>query len=103
MYAIVETGGKQYRVEKGAKLHVEKLDVEPGNEVTLDKILMLGGEECKIGVPYISGASIRAEVLAQDRGKKVLVFKRRRRKDSKSLHGHRQDYTYLLIKDIIIE
>lgn len=101
MYAIVETGGKQYRVEKDWKITVEKLPLEPGQEVVLDKVLLIGGDECKIGRPYVEGASVRAEVTAQARRPKVLVFKRRRRKDSKTMHGHRQDCTWLLIKEIM--
>lgn len=102
MYAIVESGGKQFRVEEGAKISVEKLAVQPGDEVVLDKVLMIGGGECKIGTPYLEGVLVKAEVLAQNRGPKVLVFKRRRRKDSKSLHGHRQDYTELRVKQIAV-
>lgn len=100
MYAIVETGGKQYQVEEGSRILVEKLAVEPGAEVVLDKVLLIGGDGCKVGTPYLEGATVKAEVVAQGRGPKVLVFKRRRRKDSKSLHGHRQDCTALRIKSI---
>ena len=100
MYAIVETGGKQYQVEQGSRIVVEKLAVEPGAEIVLDKVLMIGGDGCKVGTPYLEGVTVQAEVVAQGRGPKVLVFKRRRRKDSKSLHGHRQDHTALRIKSI---
>ncbi len=100
MYAIIETGGKQYRVEQGSKISVEKLALEPGAEVVLDKVLMTGAGDCRIGTPYLEGVEVRAEVMAQTRAPKVLVFKRRRRKDSKSLHGHRQDCTVLRITDI---
>lgn len=100
MYAIIETGGKQYRVCEGARIDVEKIGAEPGSEVVLDRVLLLGGGECKVGTPYVEGASVRAEVAAQGRGRKVLVFKRRRRKDSKCLHGHRQDFTTLKITGI---
>lgn len=100
MYAIIETGGKQYRIEPDWKIAVEKLDIEPGQEVALDKVLLLGGAECKVGAPFVEGALVRAEVVEQIRGKKVVVFKRRRRKDSKCKHGHRQDYTVLRIKEI---
>lgn len=101
MYAIVETGGKQYRIERNSKIIVEKLPLETGQEVILDKILLVGGDACRIGAPYVEGASARAEVVAQGRRPKVLVFKRRRRKDSKTMHGHRQDCTWLLIKEIM--
>lgn len=100
MYAIVETGGKQFRVEQGAKIIVEKLALDAGQEVTLDKVLMLGGGDLRIGTPYVEGVLVKAEVLAQGRRPKVLVYKRRRRKDSKTMHGHRQDCTVLKIKEI---
>lgn len=100
MYAIIETGGKQFRVEEGAKIIVEKLQANAGDEVTLDRVLMLGGGDRRIGTPVVEGASVTAEVLAQGRRPKVLVFKRRRRKDSKTMHGHRQDCTFLRIKQI---
>lgn len=100
MYAIVESGGKQYRIEPDWKIAVEKIDAKQGDEITLDKVLLVGGDECKIGSPYLEGATVKAEVLEQIRGKKVIVFKRRRRKDSKCKHGHRQDYTMLLVREI---
>lgn len=100
MYAIIETGGKQYCVEPGNTIAVEKLPAKTGDEITLDKVLLLGGEERKIGTPYVSGASVAAEVVNQGRTPKVLVYKRRRRKDSKTMHGHRQYATFLRIKQI---
>lgn len=100
MYAIIETGGKQYHVEQGDTIVVEKLAAGAGSEVTLDRVLMLGGESFQVGAPYLAGASVLAEVLEQGRRPKVIVFKRRRRKDSKTKHGHRQDCTTLRIKSI---
>lgn len=100
MYAIVETGGKQFRVEEGRSLTVEKIDAEPGAIIDLDKVLMTGGDECRVGAPYLEGVVVRAQVVAQARRPKVLVFKRRRRKDSKSMHGHRQDCTILRVTEI---
>lgn len=100
MYAVIETGGKQFRVEKGNTISVEKLDAKKGDEITLDKVLLLGGEERHIGTPYVAGATVRAEVVDQGRGPKVLVYKRRRRKDSKTMHGHRQYCTFLRIGEI---
>lgn len=100
MYAIIETGGKQYSVEEGSKILVEKLPVEAGSEVTIDKVLLLGGEKVQIGAPTVASASVTAEVVEQTRGAKVLVFKRWRRNDSRKLRGHRQDYTVLKIKSI---
>lgn len=101
MYAIIESGGKQFRVEKGARISVEKLPGENGSEVAIDKVLLIGGDGCKLGSPYIEGASVKAEIVAQRRGPKLIIFKRRRRKDSKSKHGHRQDLTDLQIKEIV--
>ena len=101
MYAIIETGGKQYRVEQGSRISVEKLPSDKGSEVVIDKVLLLGGDACRLGSPYIEGASVKAEVTDQRRQPKVIVFKRRRRKDSKSKRGHRQDCTDLLIKEIV--
>lgn len=101
MYAVIETGGKQFRIEKGDTIAVEKLNAETGKEITLDKVLLLGGgAECQIGTPYVSGASVQALVVNQGRKPKVLVYKRRRRKDSKTMHGHRQYCTYLKITGI---
>ena len=100
MYAIIETGGKQYRVEEGSKIVVEKLAAQAGSDVTLDKVLMVGGADCKVGSPYLAGAAVTAEVGEQGRGPKVMVFKRRRRKDSKTLRGHRQDCTTIRVKSI---
>lgn len=101
MYAIVETGGKQYHIQKDSKFSVEKLPGSPGDEITLDKVLFIGGENRKIGTPYVEGASVVTEIMAQGRQRKVLIYKRRRRKDSKSMHGHRQDYTLLRVKEIL--
>ena len=103
MYAIIESGGKQFRVEPQSKIAVEKLDAEIGQELILDKVLLVGGDECKIGAPYVEGASVKAEVVEQFRAGKVIVFKRRRRKDSKVKHGHRQDLTKLLVKEINLQ
>lgn len=100
MYAIIETGGKQYRVEQGTKILVEKLPAAAGDEVTLDKVLMVGGGELRVGTPTVAAASVTAEVVEQLRGPKVLVFKRWRRNDSRKLRGHRQDYTALRITSI---
>lgn len=100
MYAIVESGGKQYQVEKDAVIRVEKIAAEPGSEVVFDKVLMTGGDACHVGTPYLKDVLVKGQVVVQGRGPKVLVFKRRRRKDSKCLHGHRQDYTAVRITAI---
>lgn len=100
MYAIIETGGKQYRVQEGAKLRVAKLSGEVGGEVTLDKVLMVGGGDTTFGSPYVENAKVTAEVLEHGRGEKIYVFKKRRRQDSRRMQGHRQDYTAIKIKAI---
>lgn len=100
MYAIIETGGKQYRVSEGTKLRVETLPAEVGGEVSLDKVLMLGGDNVIVGKPYVESAKVTAEVIEHGRGDKVLVFKKWRRKDSRKLQGHRQDYTCIKITSI---
>ena len=100
MYAIVETGGKQFRVEEGVKICVEKLDAPVGSEVSLDKVLLIGGGSLNVGAPYIAGAKVKATVLDHGRGDKILVFKKWRRNDSRKLQGHRQPFTALKITGI---
>jgi large subunit ribosomal protein L21 len=100
MYAIIETGGKQFRVEEGGKLRVATLAAEKGEQVTLDKVLLLGGDTLSVGTPYIENAKVTAEVLDHGRGEKVLVFKKWRRNDSRKLQGHRQNYTTIKITSI---
>jgi large subunit ribosomal protein L21 len=102
MYAVIKTGGKQYRVAANDKLIVEKLEGEAGATVEFTEVLMLGGEgEPKVGKPFISGAKVTAEVVEQGRAKKVIAFKKRRRKNSRRKKGHRQEQTTVLIKDIV--
>ena len=100
MYAIIDTGGKQFRVEEGCKLRVATLAAEKGEQVTLDRVLMLGGDNLSVGTPYIENAKVTAEVLDHGRGEKVLVFKKWRRNDSRKLQGHRQNYTTIKITSI---
>ncbi len=100
MYAIVEACGKQFRVEEGCKIVVDHLNVEVGSELTLDKVLMLGGENFKLGAPYVENATVKCEVMGQGRGEKIMVFKRWRRNDSRKLRGHRQDLTTLKVVGI---
>ena len=100
MYAVIKTGGKQYRVSEGQKLRVEKLAGAKGDKVTLGEVLLVGGDSPKIGQPLVTGASVTAEILAQDRGKKIVVFKFRRRKNYRRKTGHRQQYTELKITGI---
>lgn len=100
MYAVIRTGGKQYRVSQGDTLRVEKLPGEVGSAVTFDEVLMLGGEKVAVGKPLVAGAKVNAEITAQDRAKKVIVFKMRRRKNYRRKRGHRQWYTEVKITGI---
>ncbi len=100
MYAVIKTGGKQYRVSEGDTLKVEKLDVAAGETIEFDQVLMLGGEEIKIGTPVVEGAKVAAEVVSHGRGKKVTIIKFRRRKHSRRQQGHRQWFTELKITGI---
>ncbi len=102
MYAIVKTGGKQYRVSAGEKLQVEKLQAEVGAEVVFDQILMVvDGENVSMGKPLVAGASVKAKVLSHNRGEKIKIFKMRRRKHFRKTLGHRQDYTQIEISAVV--
>ncbi|MBL7575239.1 large subunit ribosomal protein L21 [Peptoniphilus asaccharolyticus DSM 20463] len=100
MYAVIETGGKQYQVKVGDKVKVEKLDVEEGANVSFDKVLIVGGETTKIGKPYVEGAKVEAKVLAQAKDKKIVVFKYKSKKNERKRRGHRQPYTLVEISAI---
>lgn len=101
MYAVFESGGKQYRVSQGQCIKVEKLDVEPGASVAIDKVLMVAeGGDIKIGTPYVAGGKVTATVKEQGLGQKIKIVKFRRRKQSGTTRGHRQAYTELEITDI---
>ncbi|MGZ8513643.1 MAG: 50S ribosomal protein L21 [Candidatus Limnocylindrales bacterium] len=101
MYAVIETGGKQYRVEVGTELEVELLDVEPGKTITLERVLLVGdGADSLIGRPLVAGAEVRAEVVRQSRGEKLISFKYRPKARSRVKKGHRQELTVLRINDI---
>jgi len=103
MYAVIETGGKQYRVEVGTELEVELLDVEPGKTVTIERVLLVAdGDESTIGRPLVADASVSAEVVSQTRGPKVISFKYRPKARSRVKKGHRQDLTLLRIADITL-
>jgi len=100
MYAVIKTGGKQYRVTPGTKLKVERLEGDVGSNVVFDKVLVLAdGESVKIGAPLVDGAKISATVVSHGRGDKVMIFKMRRRKHYRKTQGHRQCYTEILIDD----
>ena len=100
MYAIIETGGKQYTVEAGNKIRVEKLDAKEGDVVTFDKVVFVSGDEPKVGTPYVEGAKVEAKVLAQDKAKKVVVYKYKAKKNEGKKRGHRQPYTLVEISGI---
>jgi large subunit ribosomal protein L21 len=100
MYAIIETGGKQFRVEEGQELYIEKVDVEAGETVTFDRVLMVGGDDVKVGSPIVDGATVTAKVEKQGRGKKVVVYKFKPKKNYRRKQGHRQPYTKVVIDKI---
>ena len=100
MYAIVMAGGKQYKVQEGATITVDLLSAEAGSEYVLDKVLLVGGPEVKVGAPFVSGAAVTCEVAGHVKGKKLVVFHKRRRQDSHKKQGHRQSYTQLKVKAI---
>ncbi|MCR5348547.1 MAG: 50S ribosomal protein L21 [Bacilli bacterium] len=100
MYAIIETGGKQVRVEEGSIIYVEKIDAEVGSEITIDKVLFVGGESTKVGAPYVKGASVACKVEKQGKGKKIRVFKYKAKANERKTIGHRQPYTCLVVKSI---
>ena len=102
MYAVFKTGGKQYRVEKGDKLQVEKLPGNVGDAVTFDQVLLVsGGETLAVGQPLVGGAKVEAKIVRQGLGPKVVIFKFRRRKNYRRKTGHRQPFTALEITDIV--
>ena len=101
MYAIIKTGGKQYRVSNGQALRVEKLDGEVGDALDLEQVLLVGGDgDTRIGTPFLDGAKVGATIKAQGRAKKIIVFKKKRRKGYHKKQGHRQAYTEIEITGI---
>ncbi len=101
MYAIIEIGGKQFNVEKGTRLRTEKINQEANSELTIDKVLAVkNGDTMQVGQPYVNGATVKAKVVGHGRGKKVVVFKYKSKKNYRRTHGHRQHYTSILIEDI---
>ncbi|MDR1515336.1 MAG: 50S ribosomal protein L21 [Synergistaceae bacterium] len=101
MYAVIEEGGKQYRVSQGDRIRVEKRDIEEGAVLSIDKVLMIGrDDEVVIGAPYVEGASVTAKVLEHGKEDKVIVFKYRRKKNYRRFRGHRQQYTDLSVEVI---
>ena len=100
MYAIIETGGKQVRVEVGEKIYVEKLEAEKDATVTFDKVLLIGDKAVKVGTPYVEGATVTAKVVKQGLSKKIRVFKYKAKTNEHKTIGHRQPYTCLVIESI---
>ena len=101
MYAIVKTGGKQYRVEEGSTLFVEKLDGKKGDKITLEDVLMIGSDKTsKVGAPLVSGAQVTAEVVSQEKDDKVIIFKKKRRQNYRRKNGHRQLLTQIKVTGI---
>ena len=101
MYAVIKTGGKQYRVSSGEKIKVEQLTADVGSQVTLDKVLMVAdGDKISIGQPLVQGAKVQATIVGHGRGEKIRIFKLRRRKHFKKQQGHRQNYTEIQINEI---
>ncbi len=101
MYAVIKTGGKQYKVAAGEKLKIEQIPADVGSEITLDQVLAVGeGESLKFGEPLVSGAAVKATVISQGRHDKVKIFKMRRRKHYQKRQGHRQNFTEIWINTI---
>lgn len=104
MYAVIESGGKQYKVEEGSKILVEKLDVPVGDEIQLDNVLLASKEgEALLDKSALQKVKVLGVVIKQDKGKKIIIFKKKRRKDYKKTRGHRQYYTQIEIKQIVIK
>lgn len=100
MYAIVKTGGKQYCVEEGKKISVEKLDAEVGAEVVFDQVLLVAGDDVQVGAPVVAGAKVTAKVLEQGKGKKIRIFKYKAKSNYRRRQGHRQPYTKVEVTKI---
>jgi large subunit ribosomal protein L21 len=103
MFAVIKTGGKQYRVAEDQLVEIEKIPGDLGQIVQLADVLMLGGDQPKVGSPTIEGASVAAEVVEQGRGPKIIAFKKRRRKNSRRKRGHRQEFTMVRITEILMD
>ena len=100
MYAVIATGGKQYKVSEGDTVRVEKLEGDVGSKVEISEVLMVGGDDLKIGTPNVEKAKVTGLIVEQGKAKKILVFKKKRRKGYKKMQGHRQQYTALKIEKI---
>jgi large subunit ribosomal protein L21 len=103
MFAVIKTGGKQYRVAAEDLLKVEKIGGDPGEIIQFGEVLLVGGDNVALGAPTVPGASVAAEVLEQGRGPKIIAFKKRRRKNSRRKRGHRQEFTLLRVTEILTD
>jgi large subunit ribosomal protein L21 len=103
MFAVIKTGGKQYRVAAEDVLQIDKVKGDPGEIIQFGEVLLLGGDEVKLGLPTVAGASVAAEVLEQGRGPKIIAFKKRRRKNSRRKRGHRQEFTLVRVTEILTD
>ena len=101
MYALMEFMGKQYKAEKGALLQVDKMDVEPGETVDINSVLLVSGDKITVGAPYVQGAKVCAVVEGHKKAKKIIVFKYKSKKDYRRKQGHRQQYSLIKIEDIV--
>ncbi|MDX1647800.1 MAG: 50S ribosomal protein L21 [Longimicrobiales bacterium] len=104
MYAVFKTGGKQFRAEPGARIRIPSLELDPGESVTFDEVLLTGDDEenVQVGTPVVEGASVKAEVIRHGRGDKVIVFKRKRRKGYRRKQGHRQNFTEIKVEEVAL-
>ena len=103
MYAVFRTGGKQFRAEPGKKIRVPSLELEPGEAITFDEVLLASdGTAIQVGAPMVEGASVKAEVVRHGRDKKIIVFKRKRRKNYRRKQGHRQGFTEVRVDEILV-
>jgi len=103
MFAVIKTGGKQYRVAEDQLVEIEKVPGDLGQIIQLGDVLMVGGDQTKLGTPTVEGASVAAEVVEQGRGPKIIAFKKRRRKNSRRKRGHRQEFTLIRITEILMD
>ena len=103
MFAVIKTGGKQYRVAADDVIQIEKLAGEAGDTITFEDVLVLGGDEPKVGAPLVDGAAVTGEIVDQKRGRKIIIFKKRRRQNSRRRNGHRQAFTLVRITDILAD
>jgi large subunit ribosomal protein L21 len=103
MYAVFRTGGKQFRAEPGKKIRIPSMEVEPGDSVTFDDILLTSdGKDVQVGAPSVKGAKVKAEVVRNGRDRKIIVFKRKRRKGFRRKQGHRQGFTEIRVEEILV-